>query len=213
MNGTHTNTHITQIRSSENFAYDDYDDHSDYPPPRYITKSTNMSRHMEANRYNDPARDHYTVPHATYQKQPMMVIRTYPATTAPPTKTVTPTTNAIYANKQHLPDNNNYSHRNYYSHHNHQQYQYHHRQQHPPAAKQSNHDYSTNASNARRIGVFHSGMSTPKMDYNGPMDDDDDVVDYHKMNATNQRTGFVRNSAALWDRRAAKNTTEFNTIV
>lgn len=166
------------------------------------------------NRYNDPARDHYTVPHVSYQKQPMMVIRTYPATTtavaasqpsSPPTATTaaTTTSNAIHSNK-HSTDNNNYSHRNYHSHHSHHQY---HQQ---PSAKQSNHHYPVNA---RRTGALHAGMSTPKNGYNDPMDDDADVMDYRKMNATSQRSGFVKNSAAMWDRRAAQTTTEFNTIV
>lgn len=195
----------SQNRSSDNFAYEEYDDHSDYPPPKYITKSTNTSRQMETNRYNDPARDHYTVPHASYQKQPMMVIRTYPASTTTAT-TITPANNAIYSNKQHSPDNNNY----YHNHPHH----YHHRQQ-QPTAKQSNHHYPANASSSlRRTGVFHAGTGAPKNSFGGPLeDDDDDVMDYRKLNATNHRSGFVKNSAAMWDRRATQTTTEFNTIV
>lgn len=203
----------TKSRSSENFAYEDYDDHSDYPPPKYITKGANTSRHMETSRYNDPARDHYTVPHASYQKQPMMVIRTYPAASTTTATTTTPLTNAIYSNKQqHSPDNNSYSHRSSYRN-QYSQHQYQHRQQ-QPTAKQSNHHYSANASSsARRTGVLHAGTGAPKNGYNGPMDDDDDVMDYRKLNASNHRSGFVKSSAAMWDRRATQTTTEFNTIV
>lgn len=181
---------------------------------------------MDINRYNDPTRDHYNI-QQTYQKQPMMVIRNYPAqvnriaaSTHTSSAAVPVTITKTIVSKQqhqHSPENNNYNRRNYHAINTNatatnSNHMYHQQQQHPRQPNISNTNHNSNHNNnynLRKTDAYHKKKNC----CNENTDDDEHFVDYHKMNSANLRSGFVKNSAAMWDRRAAENSTEFNTIV
>lgn len=182
-------------------------------------KNSGRSHSNDLNRYRDAApviHDQYSYQYN--QHQPMMVIRNYNSQVASPNMNVK-SSKYNHPSTISTEHQQNYSTAAHHSSHNNivdrktqqsqQQLQQHHpHQQQHRILNNSTRKYggiSTNTSiHGTRSGSHNRNQCC--------LNDSDESVDFRKMNAA-MRPGYVASAAKMWDRRAAENSTELNTIV
>lgn len=176
--------------ANRNYANDDFGEQFIENPPqtKYVYRNTGYQHNgADMNRYRDHANQH-----AYHNQQPMMVIRNY----AQPSSTRT----TIAGH-----DSGNYDRRNVSAISSANNSQMH----------RSNVNKMQNVSQrqpARKCGNNGDGCGKQRRNCYSDADDDDGVVDFRKMNSA-IRPGFVASAAKMWDKRAAENSNELNTIV